>query len=158
MAMKVVCSLSLTLILFLVGCSRAPQARAEPMSDVDVASNMALTQRWTDKLGRAGAVGNWELVDYYLHELEETAGEFVENDVFYKGRDIGQLTRTMLYPAIESLEDAAKTQEIEGFQLRYANLIATCNACHTVTGYSAIRITEPDLSINPWNQDFRPAN
>ncbi len=142
------------------GCSRAPapKADAHSESEYDLVGAMASLQRWTDKLGRAGAAENWPLADFYLHEMEEAAEELAEAGVVYHDQPVSQLTGVMLKPAVESLEEAVKAQDAALFRTRHTVLVQTCNACHTATGYGFIRITPPDLSINPWNQNFSPAD
>ena len=62
----------------------------------------------------------------------------------------------MLTPAVESLEEAVKAGDAALFRTRYPALVQTCNACHQGTGYGFIHVTEPDLALNPWNQNFAP--
>jgi hypothetical protein len=150
-------AIALSLVAFLGGCSRpAEEAHAHPDSEYDLVGAMASLQRWTDKLGRAGAAGNWPLADFYLHEMEEATEELAEAGVIYHEQPVSQLTGVMLKPAVESLEEAVKAKDAELFRTRYTTLVQTCNVCHSATGYGFIRVTEPVLSFNPWNQDFTP--
>ena len=147
----------LTALAILVTLATGCGPGEPPTTEVELAENMALMQRWTDKAGRAGAAENWVLADFYLHELEEAAGELIDAEVVYEGHQIGELVKTMLEPAIESLEEAVTTRDAAMFTVRYETMIATCNACHVTTEHGYVRLAAPDLSINPWAQDFRPA-
>lgn len=149
---------------YLLQSQRADRARLAALEhqvtaaadDYDLVGAMSAMQTWTDKLGRAADAANWELVHFYLHELEEGADELVERDIIYHEKPIGQLTGVMLVPAIEQLESAADAQDSPLFASRYLDLINTCNACHDATGYPSIKITPPSPAFNPWPQDFRP--
>jgi hypothetical protein len=141
------------LLTLATGCNRGEL----PSAEVELAKSMAWMQTWTDKAGRAGAAENWPLADFYVHELEEAAEELIEAGVVYEGHQVGELVKTMLEPAIEALEDAVKAQNAGLFAERYTTLIATCNACHVATEHAYVRVTAPDLTINPWAQDFTPA-
>jgi hypothetical protein len=153
-AFKVWISLAAAALLLTLatGCGRGEL----PAEEIELAKSMAWMQTWTDKAGRAGAAENWELADFYLHELEEAAEELIDARVVYEGHKVGELVKTMLEPAIESLEGAVKAKDPVLFAERYTTLIATCNACHVTTEHGYVRIAAPDLSINPWAQDFRP--
>jgi hypothetical protein len=137
------------------GCSR-PSAANDDREDYDLVGAMAALQRWTDKLGRAGAAENWPLADFYLHEIEELSADLVAAGVVYHGQPVGRYTGVMLVPVVEAVEEAVKTGDAALFRERYTLLVQTCNACHVTTGYGHLVMTEPDLSFNPWPQDFRP--
>ncbi|MCW5547620.1 MAG: hypothetical protein KIT44_01515 [Opitutaceae bacterium] len=137
---------------------RAIEARLAPAEPVhEVGITMAWIQRWTDKLGRAAAAENWELADFYLHEIEETAGDLINAGVVDEGHDISALVRTMLMPAVESVEEAVKARDAALFDRRYTAMIQTCNACHVATAHGQVQIAVPPAALNPWSQEFRPA-
>jgi len=140
--------------LAFTACSRPPAAEAEAF---DLVGAMGDLQRWTDKLGRAAEVGNWPLADFYLHEIEETTKALVAAGIVYHDQPVSQLTGAMLEPAVHVLENAVKARDAELFRRDYATFVQTCNACHAATDFAFIRITAPDVAVNPWNQDFRPA-
>lgn len=135
------------------GCTRSSVRTSDAF---DLVGAMAALQRWTDKLGRAGAEANWEVADFYLHELEETAQALIAARVVYREQPVGHYTAAMLGPAVEAVENAVKAGDGALFRERYATLVKTCNACHEVTGFGHLVMTEPDMSFNPWPQDFRP--
>jgi hypothetical protein len=151
--------IALSLLLFIA--LRANDARFAAIESklapvqTEVGITMAWMQRWTDKLRRAAEAGHWELASFYLHEIEETAEGLIAAKVVDEGHNISELLRTMLMPAIESLEQAAEAKDAALFDARYIALIQTCNACHVTTDHAAIRIAAPSSALNPWNQDFR---
>jgi mono/diheme cytochrome c family protein len=152
---------ALALLAVLPACSRPPAPAAaghpRPETDYDLVGAMSSLQRWTDKLGRAAAAGNWPLADFYLHEIEEATEDLAKAGVVYHEQPVSQLTGLMLEPAVESLEQAVKAQDAALFRTRYPAFVQTCNACHQATGYGFLRVTEPEPSPNPWNQDFAPS-
>lgn len=113
---------------------------------------MSFMQHFSTKLYLAGVEENWELADFYSHELEEIAEEIVEHDVEYDGNDISKLTEDILLSQIELLEDAIDANDLPAFKRNYQTLINSCNACHTATGHSMVKIAIP--TGNPYNQDF----
>ncbi len=159
LALLSVMVIALSLLLFIA--LRANDARFAAIEaqlnpeHSEVGITMAWMQRWTDKLGRAAEAGHWELASFYLHEIEETAEGLVEAQVVDAGHDISALVRTLLLPAIESLEEATEAKDVALFTTRYTALIETCNACHAKTDHGAIRIAAPSTALNPWSQDFR---
>jgi hypothetical protein len=145
------CRLLLVLLpaLCLTGCRPAV-----PEEEYDLVHAMAMLQRWSDKVYRAAAQENWPLVNFYLHELEETVEGLGEAGVVYEGVEVSRLVRQMLDPAVEGLEEAVKQSDAALFRQRYDDLIISCNQCHQVSGYAFLRITTPNLNVNPWPQDF----
>ncbi len=143
-------------ILVLTGCSRPSAADViGGDGEYDLVGSMSSIQRWLDKLGRAAAANNWPLANFYLHELEEATVELAGAGVVYHDQPVSQLTQSMLVPAVESLEGALEDRAL--FSTRVNELVRTCNACHAATQFGFIQITLPDLTTNPWNQDFSPA-
>lgn len=96
---------------------------------------------------------NEELVDFYIHELEEATDEIIDADMVYHGEAIGELTENMLEPVIEEFEEAVESGDWDLVRERNADVIRSCNSCHTVTGYESIIITDR-AEFNPFNQDF----
>ena len=129
-------------------------ALADESPEVGIA--MAWIQRWTDKLGRAADAGHWELAGFYLHEIEETADELIAAGVIEEdGTNISELMKTMLMPAVESLEEAVAAQDLGPFVTHYTTFINTCNDCHVAAKHPFIKVTHPSIGLNPWGQEFR---
>ena len=95
---------------------------------------------------------NEPLAHFYLHELEETSAYIADNIATYDEYPVGQLTREMLLPAIEALEDVIETGDWSAGGTRFDALLDACNACHTVTAHGYIRVAP--ASGNPYAQDF----
>jgi hypothetical protein len=139
-------------VLSLTAC-RPTQAPEE----FDLVGSMSSLQRWTDKVFRAAEAENWPLADFYAHELEEVTDELARAGVVYEGARVSELVTSLLAPAVERLEAAAKAKDLPLFRTQYAALLASCNQCHTTTNYGSITIAPPDLSVQPWAQAFGPA-
>ena len=144
-----------TFRLFLLGTLlsvfTAPAAAEEP----GLAILMQRMQTYTHKLQLSITARNAPLADFYLHELEETAEFVIDNIPTYDDYPVGELTREMLLPAVERLEDAVKSGEWTASDQRFSETVAACNACHQVAGHGYVRIVPADA--NPFAQDFSVA-
>ena len=109
-------------------------------------------QTYTHKLQLSLAASNARLADHYLHELEEAAEYVADNLPLYREYPVGDLTREMLLPSIEALEDAVDEADWATSSIRFAQLLDSCNACHAVTGKGYVRIAP--AAGNPFAQDF----
>lgn len=105
-----------------------PQAYRPSFGDL---MTIAVQPRHT-KLGLAGQERNWT---YAAYELRELQGAFDEAPL----EDVAAAIRS---------SDAAK------FAAAYAQLTATCNACHQSTDHAAVVVQVPKASSYP-DQDFR---
>ncbi|MEE4302980.1 MAG: hypothetical protein V2J19_02405 [Wenzhouxiangella sp.] len=119
----------------------------------DMIGTMSQLQLFLHKLSLSVDAGNFELADFYAHELEETieAAESIES---YHDIPVGRLTGSLLTPTFESLEDAIDGGDPEAVRSRLRGVISSCNGCHEATGYGFIRIAPSDA--NPYLQDFAP--
>ncbi len=95
------------------------------------------------KLYFAAAAQHWELAQFYLHELDETAervagGAFVEGSV-----NVGEFMERSLVPRIEALERVVAASNPASFPDAYRALTATCNDCHMASGHRFVVIREP---------------
>ncbi|MDZ7758060.1 hypothetical protein [Rhodohalobacter sp.] len=97
---------------------------------------MTLMQSVVHKISYAIDNENGELLDFYIHELEEATEEIIEANLVYHDQPVGQLTEKMLEPTIEVLEDAVESGDWDRVQERNQVMIRACNNCHTSTGYS----------------------
>ena len=128
----------------------AGPARAEG----GLAALMHTLQTHAHKLQLSVAARNGELAYFYTHEIEETAEEIAAEVAEYDGYPIADLTREMLLPRVESLEEAIKAGDWSVTDAQFAKLLKSCNACHLVAGHGFIRIAPADG--NPFAQDFSP--
>jgi hypothetical protein len=131
----------------------ALEERVSDMSQPSLYLLMNQMQDQAHKLSYSIDNENIDLADFYVHELEEAAEEMIEADLVYSNQPVGELTRTMLYPVIEELEDALESGNWQQVRDRYRVLIRACNNCHVSTGYDSIIIKERS-DVNPYNQDF----
>jgi hypothetical protein len=120
----------------------------------DLLALMGRMQTFAHKLQLSLEHRNARLADFYLHELEETSEDVVENIDRYGDHPVGKLVKEMLLPAIERAEDALETGDWAAVGGRYAELVQACNSCHQVTGHEFIRIAPAEG--NPFAQDFTP--
>ena len=107
------------------------------------------------KLGLAGQERNW---DYAAHELRELQGAFrrIGKAVpTYRSNDMAALIEATTSAPIDDVATAIKKGDASRFAEAYAQLTATCNACHQSTGHAAVVIQIPRASSYP-DQDFRP--
>lgn len=102
------------------------------------------------KLWFAGKNQNWDLANFEIGEIQESVDDI--NKYCTDRPEVRSLP--MLYPALDSLNEAIKAKNIKQFQSDFAGLTNTCNSCHHIThhGFNVIKIPDnPPFS----NQDFR---
>jgi hypothetical protein len=120
----------------------------------ELALVMARMQTYMQKLHFAGQNENWNLAQFYTHELEETMEDIIDHNVVDEGQEISGLVKTMAFPNIEKLEKTIeskdKTSFVEGYQL----LLRSCNNCHVASKHEFIKITTPK-NEDFINQDFK---
>lgn len=109
----------------------------------ELAKAMGYLQTYTHKLYLAGKNENWELSDFYAHEIEETIEEVEEANVIDDGKDISALIGSMTKASFEMVEQSIDDEDSEAFAKSFKLLIASCNACHQATEYEFITIEIP---------------
>ena len=114
-------------------------------------------QRFSHKVWLAIEHRNWELAEFYVHELEEVTEEFVESNVVDEGKSLSTTAAGILMPAIEKLDEAIDQKDAVLANQNFMALIQSCNACHAINDHSHIRILMPD-SVHVYNQDFKVPN
>ncbi len=129
----------------------------EDLQKPSLYDTMTVMQTVVHKIAYAIDNENGELLDFYIHELEEAAEDLIEADLVYHDQPVGQLTATMLEPTIEDLEDALEDGDWDRVRERNQVVIQACNNCHVSTGYPSILVTER-AEVNPYNQDFSKRN
>lgn len=117
------------------------------------AEYMYFMQLYTHKALLSIEAENAELADFYIHELEETTEDVIEFISEYGGFPISDLTKTMLLPLIEDLEDELETGNWEQIREKARIMVDSCNACHVATDHGEIVIPF-ELNGNPYLQDF----
>jgi hypothetical protein len=116
---------------------------------------MGYLQRYVEKLYFAGQAKNWDLADFYAHEVDETAEDIMAAKVVKEGVEVSKLMTTMLPPAEQGLQEAVQARDPELFQARYGALVDSCNACHQEAKHGFMKITIPDRP-SVTNQSFAP--
>ncbi len=114
---------------------------------------MGYYQRFSHKLWLALEKKNWELAEFYAHELEEVTEEFVSSGVVDEGLELSTYAQQILDPAIKDMDKAIDQKDEVLADNSYRALVNSCNACHTITKHAYIKILVPD-SVRPYNQDF----
>jgi hypothetical protein len=107
------------------------------------------------KLGLAGQEKNWVYAAYELHELEEAFERAAHVWPIYRKTNIAELVVTTTKAPMEAVAAAIKSADAAKFTEAYAQLTATCNACHQSTERPFVVIQAPKASPFP-DQDFRP--
>ncbi|MFO1082328.1 MAG: hypothetical protein U1E23_17080 [Reyranellaceae bacterium] len=108
------------------------------------------------KLGLGGQERNWDYAAFAVHELEETLEHVGVLVPTWRGHDIAASIKGTTAAPIEAVEKAIKAKDGKAFDAAFAQLTASCNACHHSAGMGVVVIQVPKAS--PYaNQDFRPA-
>jgi cytochrome c553 len=107
------------------------------------------------KLGLAGQERNWTYAAYELRELQGAFHRAARAVPVYRSSDMAALIAATTAAPMDDVAAAIKRGNSDKFAEAYAQLTATCNACHQSTGHAAIVIQVPRTSAFP-NQDFRP--
>ena len=141
---------TLFFISFLISCQSAKDESEYPLLET-----MGYYQRFSDKLWMSGINQNWELANFYAHELEEVTEEFIQVNVDHDGQNLSDIAKVSIEPALEGMEEAIKAKDQVLFLRNYKLITASCNTCHAATGHSFIKIEVPD-STKRFNQQFRP--
>lgn len=138
-------------ITMLFSCNQAP--KKQEVEQYPVLETMGYYQRFSHKLWLAGENKNWELADFYTHELEEVTERLIEGNVIHDDYNLSNLSEAMLLPKIEKVEQAIRQKDEVLFLENYELLISSCNLCHNTTKHNFIKITIPNDST-VWNQEF----
>lgn len=109
----------------------------------ELVESMGHIQRYMNKLWFAGKEENWELADFYTHELEETMEELVQGEIEEDGHNISVLVETMALPSLERLEEVLKAKDSGAFEGEYLGLVNSCNSCHQVTDHGFLKMQQP---------------
>jgi hypothetical protein len=143
--------LLIVLIISLFSCNQ--KAEKSEVEGYPVLETMGYYQRFSHKLWLAGTNENWELANFYTHELEEVTENLIEGNVIHDDYNLSNLSEAMLLPKIEKLEEAIRQKDEVLFLDNYELMIASCNLCHNTTKHTFIKITIPNDST-VWNQEF----
>ena len=108
------------------------------------------------KLGLAGQERNWTYAAYEFRELQSAFDRVARAVPTYRSMNTADLISGTIKAPMEDVEAAIKAGDAVKFAETYAQLTATCNACHQATDHGAVVIQAPKASPYP-DQDFGPA-
>jgi hypothetical protein len=109
------------------------------------------------KLGLAGAARNWAYAAYELGELRETFDDVGKLILKYGALAIPQAIEATVKQPMDALDAAIKAQDQAAFTQAYADLTASCNACHQSADHKMIVIQVPTAGGAAFpDQDFSP--
>jgi hypothetical protein len=131
--------------------TRTPQAYQPSVGDL---MTIAVQPRHI-KLGLAGQEKNWTYAAYELRELHGAFERIAQAVPTYRSMNMADLITATTKAPMEDVAAAVKSGDAAKFAEAYAQLTATCNACHQSTEHSAVVIQVPKASAYP-DQDFRP--
>lgn len=126
------------------------EAPEEAKEEIEVANMMLYFQHYATKLYFAGLNQNRDLVQFYLHELEEKAESFEKVGVVDEGKNISKLMKGIFLPVLDSFQT-------HPFLEAYTLMVTKCNQCHEASGYPFIRITNPEKPAFT-NQQYKVDN
>ena len=102
------------------------------------------------KLWFAAINDNWKLAGYEIAEIKERIEEAQEIET-----DRPEMkTISMIYPAIDSVANSIKEQNLSSFKNNFQILTNTCNSCHSINHFEFNVITIP-TAPPVTNQDFK---
>ena len=102
------------------------------------------------KLWYAGINDNWKLAQYEIDELKE---RFEQARTIETSRPEVKMI-PMMYPSIDSINDAISRKNLDQFKSGFKLLTASCNSCHSANNFEFNIITIPTAPPVS-NQDFK---
>jgi hypothetical protein len=115
----------------------------------------AIVQPRHIKLALAGKEQNWPYAAYQLGELTETFDDIAKLVPKHGKLSIPEAIASTVKQPLAALDAAIKARNAAAFTKAYADLTASCNACHQSADHPMIVIQVPTVSAFP-DQDFRP--
>jgi hypothetical protein len=115
---------------------------------------MSSMQMHHAKLWFAGINGNWELADFELHEITETADAIKE---YCTDRTETKMLNEYLPTAMNGLNQAIEQKDQSLFKERFLFLTKSCNDCHKANSFGFNVVTIP-TALPVTNQDFKKLN
>ncbi|HEY2581956.1 MAG TPA: hypothetical protein VGI43_09120 [Mucilaginibacter sp.] len=102
------------------------------------------------KIWYAGKNQNWKLADFEIGEIKETL-----EDVKKYCTDRPEIkSLPILYPALDSVANSVKVQNLKQFEKSFVLLTNSCNSCHKATNHEFNVIKIPDTP--PFtNQEYK---
>lgn len=101
------------------------------------------------KLWFAGKNENWKLADFEVHEIMEA----IEDIQKYETERSESQMIGMINPALDSVNEAIRSENPEKFRSSFTLLTNTCNNCHKAANFGFNKVQIPETEPFP-NQDF----
>lgn len=101
------------------------------------------------KLWFAGKNENWKLADFEVHEIMEA----IEDIQKYETERSESQMIGMINPALDSVNEAIRSENPEKFRSSFTLLTNTCNNCHKTANFGFNKVQIPETEPFP-NQDF----
>lgn len=131
----------------------APAAYQPSFGDL---MTMAVQPRHT-KLGLAGQARNWTYARYELNELRNAFARIARTIPVYRTSNTGALFTATTDAPLAAVGAAIDERDAARFRTAYAQLTASCNACHAGLDHAAVVIRVPGRGIYP-DQQFEAAD
>lgn len=109
-----------------------------------LAEIMYLNQRYMDKLYFAGMNQNWELAEFYHHEMDENMDLLLGERMMEDSINLTEVAKNMYTPASKELDKAIEAKDTTLFIKGYNIMIRSCNNCHIATNHEFIKIIVPE--------------
>jgi hypothetical protein len=117
--------------------------RGATSSPLELSDVMLKLQIHQNKLWFAGSAGNWDLVRFYLDEMEEDIAPMIGAGLMEGSADVSEIMETTLPPLLDALRIAAADRDAEAFSARFLDLVQGCNSCHRSSGLGFIVVQRP---------------
>lgn len=145
--------LHLLLIVFITQSCLEKKAEEIKDEEYPLLETMGYYQRFSQKLWLAGVNENWELAEFYAHELHEVTEELVESNVMHDGKNLSDMAKSIIEKNIQRVDGAVDQKDQVIFRQSYELMIGSCNVCHIKTEHPFIKILVPNDSTL-FNQQF----
>ena len=106
------------------------------------------------KLWYAAQAQNWDLVEFELHEIDESFERVVRWHPEEDGISVPSSLETHLKPARETLAKSASSRNLATFETAFDRLTQGCNGCHRSMAHGFIviqRPSAPPVSNQQWD-------
>lgn len=140
-------------VLFLYFDLHDQLRKGQVKQEVTLIDTMHKFQLYNDKLYFAGKGKNWELAQFYHHELEEQVKGLEEAEIREYGQDMSRLVGQMTKPGMDQIKQAVERKDSVLFDSGYHLLVSGCNSCHNVSQHPFIKIASPGTPVFS-NQDY----
>lgn len=146
-------ALQLSILIFLAQSCMEKRPKEIEDEEYPLLETMGYYQRFSQKLWLAGVNENWELAEFYAHELHEVTEELVKSNVMHDGMNLSDMAESIIEKNIQRVDGAVDQKDQVVFRQSYELMIGSCNVCHIKTEHPFIKILVPNDSTL-FNQQF----